>query len=298
MRAALRDILGTRAGAVGRALLAWRTRAAAERLLDRRGVREAAATIAREAGDVVLAGPFAGMRYPRRRGDIVHAAKLVGSYERELHDSLEALIARQPALVVNVGSGDGYYAVGLARRLPGTRVVAVDPDPLAQRAARATASLNGVGAQVRDAVRVSASELGSLLAAAAEPVAGPAAGSVEGPAPGSVAGPAAGAGLSAPPHALCVADCEGFEDDLLDPARAPALRCADLIVETHDFARPGVTARLASRFAATHRVVGLEVMVRDATDYPSLRALEPATASALLDEYRHMPQSWLVMTPH
>lgn len=260
----LRGFVETRLGAAGRALLAWRTSGHAEALLARRGLAVPATRIATRLRDRVARGPFAGMHYPRRRGDIVHAAKLLGAYECELHTALERLVARAPTLVVNVGSGDGYYVVGLARRLPAARVVAVDPDPLAQRACSRTARLNALDDRILTHTRVNATALEALLCSSA--------------------------------RALLVADCEGFEDELLDQTRAPSLAHTDILVETHDFARVGVTARLTARFAPTHDVEELGVAARDIRMFPELSSESPAVALGLLDEFRHMPQSWLTLT--
>ena len=111
----------------------------------------------------VVRGPFAGLHYPRRRGDIVHAAKLLGAYECELHAALERLVARAPSRVVNVGSGDGFYVAGLARRLPAAEVWAVDPDPLAQRACHNTAARNAVEGRVHHVARLDAPGLDRAL---------------------------------------------------------------------------------------------------------------------------------------
>lgn len=261
----LRHLIETGLGAPGRALLAWRTRGQAEALLARRGLREPGRMLAAQLDDRVRRGPFAGLEYPRRRGDIVHAAKLLGAYECELHDAIGALVVRAPGLVVNIGSGDGYYVVGLARLLPHATSIAVDPDPLAQRACAATAAANGVSERLSHLVRVDAAGLGALLGASRAP-------------------------------ALTVVDCEGFEDELLDPVRAPALARTDLLIETHDFARAGVTARLTERFAATHHVRRIEVAARDVGEFPELAALPTHIATGLLDEFRHHPQSWLACT--
>lgn len=263
-RDGLRRLLEHRLGAPGRALLAWRTRGLAEALLARRGLAAPAAHVARACRDTVARGPFAGLRYPRRRGDIVHAAKLLGAYERELHEALERAIARAPRRVINIGSGDGYYVVGLARRLPAARLLAVDPDPLAQRACAGTARRNAVADRVEAAPRLDPAALQRALADGAP--------------------------------ALLVIDCEGCEDHLVDPGRVPALATADLLVETHDFAAPGVTARLCDRLAATHDVVRIDLAPRDAGAYPELASLPPAVAAGLLDEFRHLPQAWLSCT--
>lgn len=281
-RKALRRLLERALGAPGRALVAWRTRGLAEALLARRGLARPAAELAARLDDRVRRGPFEGMHYPRRRGDIVHLAKLVGGYECELHAVLDRLLARAPHLVVNVGSGDGYYVVGCARRLGQARLIAVDPDPLAQRAAADTARRNGVGDRIERLTRVDAAGLEVLLQRSpAHPQAR--AGGTETARDGSG-------------RALCLVDCEGFEDELLDPVRAPHLAWSDLLVETHDFARPGVTMRLTDRFAPTHDVERIEVTRRDPRDFPELAALPAELVAGLLDEFRHLPQSWLACT--
>lgn len=273
-RERLRHLLEHWLGAPGRAFLARRTRGQAEALLEQRGLRDVAARIAAPLEERVQRGPFSGLLYPRRHGDIVHLAKLLGAYECELHPAVDLLISRAPALVVNVGAGDGYYAVGIARLLPQADVLAVDPDPMAQRACRETAALNQVAPNIRYVSRLDAAGLQHLLHHA-----------------GSSAG-----NWHAGHRALCVVDCEGYEDELLDPARAPALAHADLLVETHDFARAGVTARLTARFATTHRVERIAIAGRVASAFPELAGEPPATARSLLDEFRHLPQSWLMLT--
>ena len=48
-------------------------------------------------------------------------------------------------MIVNVGAGEGYYAVGLARRAAGAQVVAFEIDPLRRLWCRKMAGANGVG---------------------------------------------------------------------------------------------------------------------------------------------------------
>ena len=90
-------------------------------------------------------GPFAGMRYPA--AESVGSAlfpKLLGSYEQELHPWVERLCHNHYTEVVDVGCAEGYYAVGLALRLPGARVYAFDVSPHAMRRCADMARLNGV----------------------------------------------------------------------------------------------------------------------------------------------------------
>jgi hypothetical protein len=92
-------------------------------------------------GLTVRRGPFQGLTYPPDLVGRVDALvpKLVGSYEAELHPALERLPA---ANVVNIGSADGYYAVGLARL--GSSVRAFDSDRTARRLSTRLAQANGV----------------------------------------------------------------------------------------------------------------------------------------------------------
>lgn len=96
------------------------------------------------SGGVVQWGPFKGMILSTAVswGDGDLGARLLGIYEQELHRPLESVIATAPSCVVNVGCAEGYVAVGLARRLPDARVVAVDISQKALDAASYNAGLN------------------------------------------------------------------------------------------------------------------------------------------------------------
>ena len=80
--------------------------------------------------EAVVSGPFEGMRYPDHAFERVdlYAPKLLGAYEREIAPALERAIARGPAAAVVIGAAEGYYAIGLARRLPEAIVVAYEAD--------------------------------------------------------------------------------------------------------------------------------------------------------------------------
>jgi hypothetical protein len=127
-------------------------------------------------GLTVSGGPFAGLTYPDRE-PLSLVPKLLGIYERELHPAIEAAIAAQPNVIVNVGAADGYYAVGLARRCPEARVVAYEADAGQRELCRRVAAANGVNVEIRGAAG-----------------------------PGDLAG-----------AALVVMDCEGCERALLAP---------------------------------------------------------------------------------
>src|SRR6202012_121812 len=96
-------------------------------------------------GLVVNGGPFQGMKYlPESHGSAL-APKLVGSYEAEISAMIEEYCARGGAAnVVDIGCDEGYYAVGMALRLPLAKVYAFDIDSRAQRDCAQMAALNNV----------------------------------------------------------------------------------------------------------------------------------------------------------
>lgn len=105
---------------------------------------------------IVQSGPFKGMQLIKEEcwkdGNI--GTKCLGCYEADTHVFIEQEIerlAKMPApKIVNVGCAEGYYAVGLARRLPNAKVWIVDNDPDAIRLAAQVAQLNGVSLIAND----------------------------------------------------------------------------------------------------------------------------------------------------
>ena len=170
-------------------------------------------------GGRVHRGPFEGMEFPAGWTDGTYLPKLLGIYERELQPVVSGFSAGGYRTVINAGCAEGYYAVGLARRLPGAAIHAFDIDPRARERCADLAGRNGV----EDRVRV-----------------------------GAVVDPASLEGHPGP--VLLVCDIEGAEGDLLDPAKAPALRSMDVLVEVHDVFVEGTGRMLETRFAGTHRI--------------------------------------------
>ncbi len=106
-------------------------------------------TLTQRNGTTVLEGPFKGMAYPVRASEGARAARLLGLYEASLEPVIETIAARPYALVIDIGCAEGYYAVGLARRMPQARVLARDSSDQAQALCRALATANGVADRVQ-----------------------------------------------------------------------------------------------------------------------------------------------------
>jgi precorrin-6B methylase 2 len=216
-------------------------------------------------GLTVLRGPFAGLQLDERMvgvsGDLV--AKLLGTYERELRPAFEEWVAAAPRHVVDVGSAEGYYAVGLAHAIPSATVLAYDIDADARARCRELAARNGVEDRVDVREECTPESLGEL--------------------------PAAGVVL--------LSDCEGCEQALLDPARQPLLRGWPILVELHDFIDASISARLRERFEGSHDIELITEQPVDEREVPELADLHPHERDLLLSENRPTTMSWFCMRP-
>lgn len=168
----------------------------------------------------------------------------------------------------DVGCAEGYYAVGLALRLPEAHVVAFDIDSRSLGVCADMATLNGVRDRIEFRARCTPSALSTLCGS----------------------------------ETLLVMDCEGCELDLLDPGVVTSLRSTRIIAEMHDFVMAGTTKKIASRFAPTHDVSAVVAEDRRrAGPHPVLATIPLAVQRVALDELRPMwPEAmrWLIMTPH
>jgi hypothetical protein len=220
--------------------------------------------VARRCGHVVQGGPFKGMAYSLAvLGAGALAPKLLGCYEEEIQGHVEQLLQKHPKTVLNVGSGEGYYAVGCCLRLPQARCFAYDTAKEARSECEIQSALNGVTSRIV----------------------------ING-----FCGPEA---LPALPlqRALVVSDCEGFEVDLFTDETMRYFSSSDLIIELHDFLRPGASELITGRFAASHQLSIVRTRPRTRSDFAQLAGLRPEDAALALTESRPCPMAWAIMTP-
>lgn len=67
-------------------------------------------------GRRIIRGPFKGLYYIKESIDSVLYPKLIGSYEKELHKVLQSYEGKEFEKVLVIGAGEGYYAVGFAKK--------------------------------------------------------------------------------------------------------------------------------------------------------------------------------------
>jgi hypothetical protein len=225
------------------------------RWLKKTGVLDLVSRFSDSHGSTVLNGPFAGMKYPA--GAILSrnsVPKLLGSYECELHEIIESALRSNYHQVIDVGSAEGYYAVGFALKR-GRHVVAFDTDPRELMQCREMARLNAVEDLIETRHWCSPEMLRVLAA-------------------------------NVP--CFILSDCEGYETELFDEATVAGLTRSDVLIEIHG----GAYEPLLERFSKTHAVRTLVALDRSESDYPELACLGGDGARAVA-EYRPRGQRWL-----
>ncbi len=227
----------------------WRSAVIQNTLLKRNGMR-------------VLSGIFKGMEFIEQSSEGCHVPKLIGCYEQPIHPFVEAAIRKEHPVVINIGCAEGYYAVGLAMRMPNVKIFAYDIDNRSRETCRSLADKNDVSDQI-------------IIRELFEPK---------------------NFAEFNQKNALVFCDIEGAEKDMLDPAVAPALKSMDIIVECHEEFVPGITDILIKRFQDSHVCTRIDDIGHRCIEEPrwmeTLGHMDQLLASW---EWRSKATPWLVM---
>jgi hypothetical protein len=215
-------------------------------------------------GSRVTVGPFRGMRLAHSSGEGCHIAKLIGIYEQPLWSIIDTVVAKNYDLVLNVGAAEGYYAIGLACRMPKVHVLAHESNRAARQILERLIEVNGVSGRVFAADTLLWSDLQAY----------------EGR------------------RLLVVCDIEGGEFDLFAEPAPYYLRHADLIIEIHDSSPAReCTAELVSQFSATHEIKLVEDDGMRSFQKPVWFKKLPHLDQLICTwEWRSIPTPWLVLT--
>jgi hypothetical protein len=204
-------------------------------------------------------GPFAGMRYAPLTSSSLLSPKVLGSYESPIHQWITDAIAHNYNKILNIGCGEGYYAVGFSLKSKGTHVYAYDINEQARKNVATIAKLNGTTDNLHIGEECTVAELQREVTSGT----------------------------------LILCDIEGGEFDLFPPDLIPRLSQADLIIETHDSCRPGVTETLADRFLPSHRIEITYHCAKTAKTFPVLESIPIKEHAFLLEEGRPRNQRWM-----
>lgn len=205
---------------------------------------------------LVQTGPFKGMKYINESVWGPIEPKWIGCYEQELHQVMNHIIGHNYETIIDIGSAEGYYSVGLAVRIPSANVFSYEIDPWSRAQQKRLATLNGVE-NLRIKGVCSAPEIDHVSQG----------------------------------RTLVVCDIEGSEFELMAPAKSVSLLAADVLVEVHSFAglsMAEVGHEISARFAASHRVSQFSAEAR-------LPRLVNGAGPDIADEHRLNGQVWLWM---
>lgn len=223
--------------------------------------RHFAKVISEKNGLTVADGPFAGMKYVLFPSSFNIAPKLLGCYELELRPIIRQAAQNNYKSIINIGCADGYYAVGVALRLPNAKVFAFEKDPLCKKLCQELARVN----EVTDRITVSgACEIKDL-------------------------------NLMVLDNALIICDCEGYEINLLRPDLIAGLKTCDILVELHDIFDPDTSQTIFARFKETHNIEIISSSDRNPDDYPVLDCFNADDRRLALSEFRPGKMQWAFM---
>jgi hypothetical protein len=221
--------------------------------LERFKVRVLCQILLKETGHMVYGGPFSTMKLTENLELCWDPPMILGSYEEEVHDVINNVICMAPDNIIDIGAAFGYYAVGFALKIANTTVIAFESveEPHWQELAD-LARINGVSGKVIQRGFCTAEELAKACA----------------------------------PNSFILCDCEGGEEDILQPLKVPALNSCKILIELHEFYRPNVVGTLISRFRDSHKIRIIEEVDRDPSRYRILKKLPRSWRSVAVEEKR------------
>jgi tRNA G46 methylase TrmB len=210
---------------------------------------------------VVQNGLFKNLKYSEKRERLY--SKILGIYENQLQIFIKDAILKKPDLVINIGCGDGYYGLGLAKLLPNTKCILVDKNDKELDRSNKNALANNI--QNADfMLDIDHEQLSALVANHNNP--------------------------------FIIIDIEGDEIQLLDTYKYKNLSKCTLLIECHDFMYNNITNLLVSRFASSHKIY----MISDCEKYimdEFLNEISLDDKLILQSEGRPDNMKWLYMTP-
>lgn len=215
--------------------------------------------------NTVQFGPFEGMEYPEKWASCKFQ-KIIGCYEAELHPILKDIKAKQASYtsMINIGSAEGYFAVGLGRQITEIPIYCYESQKNCQTSLRDLACINGVFERISIDGECTAENLKHI---------------------------------DAGKYPLVICDVEGAELNLLVQDQVPWLKHADILVELHDYFIPGISKNIHDRFRKSHQIETITSQGLTYKNYPILKHLSFREILLMTDEDRPKLQNWYFMTP-
>jgi hypothetical protein len=187
---------------------------------------------------VVKQGPFKGMKYIDKAhvGFVCH--KLTGTYEKEIQHIIHDELNKSYDAIIDVGSAEGYYAVGMALFGKSSTVVSFEGTARGRELQIRLAKLNNVDHKISIKEYCDAESL-----------------YIE---------------MSKFKDCLLICDVDGFELALLNINLNSHLSHTTMIIECHNHCYSSMEKDLMERFSETHDIISIPVRkCVDYSDYPN-----------------------------
>lgn len=217
----------------------------------------------------VLKSPFTGLHFPylETQGSAA-LPRLIGSYESELHDTWSNILTKSYSSVIDIGFAEGYYLIGLASKLLDVKFVGFDISSDAHRLCSQLAAANSIPKERLFLLgECSLESLNDFL----------------------------------PSSSLVICDCEGFETELFSLQSKALWQKSDIIVECHDFIKPGIQESITSLLSDTHKIHVIQTDTGESKlpflDSPKFTIFNREEKLRLVNEGRPSSQVWIVAEP-
>ena len=213
----------------------------------------------------ILEGPFAGMKYPSLSVGSCYWPKVFGVYEKDLIELVQSFSRHSYDLVVNVGAAEGYYAIGIKRMMPNTRLLAYEATEKGRKVLAKVAKRNSCTIEIQ----------GECSYQDLEPIV-------------------------TKKNCLLIMDVEGFEAELLVKNPIDIYENSSILVEVHDQFVADVGKQIAQKFQDTHEIKTIifnQVQEADSFIFKGLQRINKSRAKALLFDARDQNCYWYWMTP-
>jgi hypothetical protein len=211
----------------------------------------------------VVGGPFKGLSYVSEAAGSSYLIKLIGVYEEILHDTMKRIMKGGYTTMIDIGCAEGYYLVGVGKQSPHTTLIGYDIDEKALLLTKELYEKNHLTNELVLLGNCTPEDLQTRI----------------------------------DDKTFLMCDAEGFEAEILNPHKTPALKHVQtFVVELHDFAVPHVKELLVERFENTHTIQTIVFKNGNPESYPFLMNIKNKHhLYTLLRERGEQEQEWLVM---
>lgn len=210
---------------------------------------------------IVQDGIFKNLKFKANYSTLY--SKILGFYESQLQMYVKDAINKRPNLIVNIGCGDGYYGLALAKLLPESKSILVDINESELEKAKQNAEANNLS-NVEFKLNIEHQEINDLC--------------------------------SSHDKVFFLIDAEGWEINLLDCEKFSQFQNAILLIECHDFIHKNITNDLINKFLFSHKIYVIDDCQKSITlDILNFLSLEDKLF--LQSEGRPGAMKWLYMSP-